>query len=62
MKKFWRKLLKWIIYVHYGKEHPFCKHTNVDVKTANASTGQPITGVCKICKKEVKAILVWEEK
>ena len=57
-----RKILDWIIFAHYGQQHPFCKHTKVDVKSAHPVTLQPKTGICKTCKKNVKARLIWEEK
>jgi DNA-directed RNA polymerase subunit L len=61
-KKWKNKVIGWIIYAHYGQEHPFCKHPKVDIKTVQPVTLRPKTGICTICKKPVKAKLVWETK
>ncbi len=63
MKKeqWYNKLLNWIIYAHFGQKFPFCKHDHVDVRTAQPVTLQPKTGICKLCKKEVRAKIIWEE-
>lgn len=61
-RAWYKKLLRWVIFAHYGQEHPFCHHPKVDVRTVQPVTLQPKTGICKICNKEVKAKLIWKEK
>jgi len=61
-KKWKNKVIGWVTYADYGQEYLCCQHPKVDVKTVHPVTLRPKTGICKICKKSVKAKLVWEVK
>lgn len=37
-----------------------CKHLDVEVRSVHPKFLTPKTGLCKICKKRVKAKIVWE--
>jgi len=56
----WKNWKNKLTSTYYGRQQPRCEHLGVDIMTISASTGQPLSGICRLCKKNVKAKLLWE--
>lgn len=56
----WQKWKNRFTSTYYGRSQPFCSHSDVTIISVHPITLRPESGICNICKKEVKARMVWE--
>ena len=59
MKHWWKKALNRFTVLYFGRR--LCNHPDVEVITAHPVTLAPARGICRVCKRGVRAITVWKD-
>lgn len=61
VKKWLRDHLRRFANFYFGEKYSYCKHLDVEVVSAHPAKLIPIRGVCRVCKRGVRATTVWKD-
>lgn len=61
VKNWLRNHLRRFANFYFGEKYPYCNHPDVEVVSAQPVTLKPLRGVCRVCKRGVRATTVWKD-